>query len=80
MKTEMRNGLLTGSRGRMSQEKTDVGPGTSMCGAAERVEGRQEVLDKNTFQGPWDFSNQGGRVWAGGICVFDGEGGAYKPP
>lgn len=43
----------------MSQERTDVGLGTSMCGAAER--GRQEV----TSQEPRDLSNTTGWGWAG---------------
>ena len=48
----------------MSQERTDVGLGTSMCGAAER--GRQEV----TSQEPRDLSNTTGWGWAG--AVFGG--------
>ena len=58
----------------MSQERRDVGLGTSMCGAAER--GRQEV----TSQEPRDLSNTTGWGWAGGrTLVISGSKDREKP-
>lgn len=60
MNTEIRNGLLRGRQDRGAKEDR-YWPRHQHVWNCQRVEGRQEVLNKNTSQGSWGPSNPGGR-------------------